>query len=35
MSVKAVSSPEELAADCAGVTSGLDMLGLNVIADIG
>ena len=35
MSVKAVSSPEELSADCAGVPPGLDMLGLNVIADIG
>ena len=35
MSVKAVSSPEELPADCAGVPPGLDVLGLNVIADIG
>lgn len=35
MSVKAVSSPEEVSADRAGVTSGLDVLGLNVIADIG
>ena len=35
MAVKAVSSSEELSADCAGVSPRLDVLGLNVIADIG
>ena len=35
MSVKAVSSSEELSADCAVVSPRLDVLGLNVIADIG
>ena len=35
MSVKDVSSSEKLSADCAGVSPRLDVLGLNVIADIG